>query len=210
MGKPSAKSSWFRARSSTLLSELSERFERHIFVALALSLILIGVAPLGGCGFRPLYGGNSITNSTVDDLSAIAVNSPEDSVGRTLRYDLLDVLNSDGNQPASPLYNLNLSPHSYSQDVAIQSNASVTRANVVLTVPFTLTSTKTGKTIFASTARSRTSYNRVQSEFSNLTASEDARQRIAKVVAEDIRLQLSVYFDRHPGGDHSDGMSPAK
>lgn len=203
MGKPSARSSWFRARSSILWSELASRFERHVFVALALSLILIGVAPLGGCGFRPLYGENGVTSSTVNDLSNISISSPEDTIGRALRYDLLDALNPDGNQPVSPLYNLKLTPYSYSQDVAIQSNASVTRANVVLTVPFTLTSVETGKTILASTARARTSYNRVESEFANLTANEDAKKRIAKTVADDIKLQLGVYFERHPGATAS-------
>lgn len=199
MGKPSARSSWFRGRSSISLSDLASRFERKAFVILALTLIVIGVAPLGGCGFRPLYGENSVSNSTVGDLANVSVNSPENEIGRALRYDLLDVLNPDGNQPASPLYTLNLTPYSYSQDVAIQSNASVTRANVVLTVPFTLTSVETGKTVFASTARARTSYNRVESEFANLTAGQDAQKRIAKVVVDDIKLQLSVFFDRNPG-----------
>src|SRR3569623_1587331 len=113
MGKLSARSSWFRGRSSISWSDLAGRFERHVFVALALSLILVGVAPLGGCGFRPLYGENGVTGSTVNDLGSIAVNSPENGVGRDLRYDLLDVLNTDGNQPASPLYSLNLTPYSY-------------------------------------------------------------------------------------------------
>ena len=182
-----------------LLSGLTRRVHRHGLAVLALSLILIGAAPLGGCGFRPLYGENSVSNSTVDELGSVAVISPENSVGRALRYGLLDVLNADGNQPVSPLYNLTLTPYSYSQDVAIQSNAAVTRANVVLTVPFTLTSVATGKTLLATTARARTSYNRVESEFANLTAEDDAKKRIAKSVADDIKLQLSVYFARHPG-----------
>lgn len=209
MGKPSARSSWFQARSSILWSDLGVRFERHFFVVLSLSLIMIAMTLLGGCGFRPLYGDNSATTSAVGALANVSVHTPEDTVGRALRYNLLDILNADGNQPVSPLYNLKLTPYSYSQNVAIQSDASVTRANVVLTVPFTLISVATGKSVFSSTARARTSYNRVESEFANLTASDAAKKRISQVVADDIKLQLSIYFDRHPSTDEATTAAPS-
>lgn len=205
MGKPSARSSWFRARSSTLWSEArristlalgASRLRSTLVVALLLAL----AAPLGACGFRPLYGSTGAETNTVSDLSSVAIFTPETNVGRNLKFNLLDTLNADGNQPVSPLYKLNLSAYSYSQNVAIQQNASVTRANFVLVVPFTLVSTATGKTLLKSTARRRTSYNRVESEFANISASQDAEERTAEAVAADIKLQLSVYFDRHPGG----------
>ncbi len=205
MGKPSARSSWFRARSSTLWSKAGQisaaaSVAAPLRSALGLVLLFALAAPLGACGFHPLYGSTGVETSIVGDLSSVTINTPDTAIGRSLKFNLLDTLNSDGNQPVSPLYKLNLRAYSYSQNVAIQEDASVTRANFVLVVPFTLVSTDTGKTLFKSTARRRTSYNRSESEFANITARQDAEKRTAEAVAADIKLQLSIYFDRHPGG----------
>lgn len=210
MGKPSAKSSWFRARSSILWSETlpsegarartAGRFALPLRSLLGLALLFALAAPLGACGFRPLYGSTGVETHTVGDLSSVAITAPDTSVGRNLKFNLLDTLNADGDQPVSPLYKLNLRAFSYSQNVAIQQNASVTRANFVLVVPFTLVSTATGRVMLKSTARRRTSYNRGDSEFANISAQQDAEKRSTDAVAADIKLQLSVFFDRHPGG----------
>jgi LPS-assembly lipoprotein len=193
MGKPSARSSWFPARSSISWSEIL----RRPFQLLAFLLLTGALLPLGGCGFRPLYGDHGATGgSTVNQLADVDVQSPETTVGRSLRYSLLDGMGTNGNAPVSPVYRLVLKPSSYTQDVAIQQDAAVTRANFVLVVPFTLVSTATNKTVFRSTARARSSYNRVESEFANLSAAQDAEKRVAEAVAEDIKLQVSVFFDR--------------
>lgn len=194
MGKPSARSSWFPARSSTSWSEIL-RTPLHLALLLVLAAALM---PLGGCGFRPLYGDHGAAGGSgvVSQLSDIEVIAPETTIGRSLKYDLLDSMGVNGNAPVSPLYRLTLRPSSYTQDVAVQTDATVTRANYVLVVPFALVSTATNKTIFHSTARSRSSYNRVESEFANLSAAQDAAKRVAEAVADDIKLQISVYFDR--------------
>ena len=90
-----------------------------------------------------------------------------------------------------------LSPSTYEEDVAIQQDASVTRKNIVLLVGFKLRRYGEDKPLLSSIARSRTSYNRVDSEFANIVASQDGLQRSAKMVADDIKLQLGVYFERH-------------
>ena len=57
---------------------------------------------------------------------------------------------------------------------------------------------ETGKPVMRSVARSRTSYNRVESEFANITAARDAEARVARDVAADIKLQLGVHFSSQP------------
>ena len=157
-------------------------------------LIVASALPLGGCGFRPLYGDRG-TESTVNKLADVDVSAPENEIGRLLKYGLLDRITETGYAPANATYKVVLSPTAYTEDVAVQQNAAVTRANFVLVVPFTLVGAD-GKTLFRSVARSRSSYNRVESEFANLTAAKDAHKRTAEAVADDIKLQLSVFFDR--------------
>lgn len=189
MAKLSARSSWSPAKSSTSLSDhMSQRFS--LIVVIGMSLML------SACGFRPLYGDNGVEASTYGDLGGISVSAPNTSVGRALKFDLLDTLNDNGDQPASPLYALTLKPQSYSLNVAVQQDATVTRRNLVLVVPFILRDIATGKILYNSTARARSSYNRVDSEFANLSATADAEKRTAQAVAADIKTQISVYFDR--------------
>jgi LPS-assembly lipoprotein len=97
---------------------------------------------------------------------------------------------------ASPAYLVELAPIIYNEDLAIEPDADVTRKNLVMVVPFRLIDTATQKTVLRSTARSRSSYNRVSSEFANIVAAQNAESRIARAIASDIKLQLSIYFDR--------------
>ena len=163
---------------------------------LAAALIALSlVAPLGACGFSPLYAeqdGFAVT----DALSQLDVSAPDNELGREIKYSLLDVLSSTGNAPANAPYRVEIAPVLYSEDVAIERDADVTRKNLALLVPFRLVDTQTKKTLLRSTSRSRSSYNRVQSEYANIVAEKDTRERIAKAAANDIKLQLSIYFDR--------------
>lgn len=188
MGNPSARSSSCRARSST-------SWFRRAAPAAAIALTLSAALSLGGCGFRPLYGDHGAA-SVVNGLSDIDVAAPATEVGRELKFALLDRFSQSGDAPVSPAYRLLLAPTSYTQDVAVQQNAQVTRANFVLVVPFRLVETAHNKTVLSSTARSRSSYNRVESEYANLVAANDASHRTAEAVADDIKLQISVFFDR--------------
>ena len=156
-----------------------------------LAFLVIGLA---GCGFTPLYAKHN--GDVTASLSNVAVEAPDTRLGRTLKYDLLDNLQAAGTPSASPEYVVKLSPRTYEEDVAIQQDASVTRKNVVLLVNFTLQRYDGEKPLLKSVARSRTSYNRVDSEFANIVASQDGLDRSTKMVAEDIKLQLGVFFDK--------------
>ncbi|MDP1625951.1 LPS assembly lipoprotein LptE [Parvibaculum sp.] len=167
---------------------------RARLAALLLALPLMAL-PLAGCGFTPLYADRT-SGSVASDLSMLDVSAPETRLGRELKYNLLDLLSSSGNPPANPAYRVVLAPTSYERDVAVEADADVTRKTLVVIVPFQLIDTGTNKAVLSSTSRSRSSYNRVTSEFANITAAEDTESRIAEMLAQDIKLQLSIYFDR--------------
>lgn len=191
MENPSEKSSSCRARSSTSWSD------RLGFGAqgLVFAFLLLTAPVIAGCGFTPLYAERGSV-SVAADLSTLDVRAPDTRLGRELKYNLLDLLSSSGNPPASPAYVVELAPTVYDEDLAIERDAEVTRKNMVMVVPFRLVDTATEAVVMRSTARSRTSYNRVDSEFANIVAAQDAESRTAKAIADDIRLQLSIHFDR--------------
>lgn len=165
---------------------------------LRLGALLLALLALPACGFTPLYAEHGDSAGVTAELAMLDVRAPETDLGRALKYGLLDLLSSSGNPPANPPYRVEMTPSLYEEDVAIEPDADVTRKNVVLVVPFRLVDTATGKPVLRSVARSRTSYNRVTSEFANITAARDAQARVARAVADDIKLQLGVHFNRQP------------
>ncbi|MBI1260259.1 MAG: hypothetical protein GC184_00895 [Rhizobiales bacterium] len=191
MENQSARSSLSPARSSISLSDpLSQRLRRILRACLAIGILL----PLAACGFKPLYAERANGTAITTQMSNIDVKGPETRVGRAIKYNLLDRLGSSGGGGAA--YRVEFTPSVYQEDVAIQQDADVTRNNVVVVVPFKLVDTATDKTIFKSVSRSRSSYNRVDSEFANIVAARDAEKRTSQAIADDIKQQLGIYFDR--------------
>jgi LPS-assembly lipoprotein len=171
----------------------------RLFAVAALALAI------AGCGFKPLYGDRSVMNIGTELANIdVGIAGDDGDVGRLIRYDLLDNLSSSGNPPGNPDYRVDLTTRFYEQDVAIQLDAEVTRSNVIVTVSFQLIDTHSGKVVLNSIARSRTSYNRVTSEFANITASQDAQRRTAKAIADDIKIQIAVFLDRKATKEASD------
>ena len=191
MENPSEKSLSCRARSSTSWSDRSRAGSQW----LALGMLLLVAPALASCGFTPLYAERGAASVSAD-LSALDVRAPDTKLGRELKYNLLDLLSGSCNPPSNPAYVVELAPTVYDEDLAIERDADVTRKNMVMVVPFRLVDTATNKIVMRSTARSRSSYNRVDSEFANIVAAQDAERRIARSIADDIKLQLSIHFDR--------------
>lgn len=187
----SGKSSSCRERSSISWSDRMGSGAQW----LALAFLLLTAPVIASCGFTPLYAERNSASVTAD-LSALDVRAPDTKLGRELKFNLLDLLSSSGNPPSNPAYVVELAPTVYDEDLAIERDADVTRKNLVMIVPFRLVDTATDKVVMRSTARSRSSYNRVDSEFANIVAAQDAESRIARAIADDIKLQLSIHFDR--------------
>jgi len=196
MENPFAKSLWFPARSSTSLPDMNR-------AAKALIGLLL-VTALAGCGFKPLYGERGVT-SLADTLSNIAVivDGGDGRVGRLVQYELLDNLSSSGVAPSNADYRVDLTTNFHERDLAIQRDAEVTRRSVIAMVTFRLVDMRTGEQVMRSVARARSSYNRVVSEFANITAAQDAQRRLAKTLADDIRIQIAVELDRIADKDPS-------
>ncbi len=162
---------------------------------------------LAGCGFQPLYGENNalsaegVPGNVVNELSQIAVyvSVSEDADGRgsglvgfETRNQLIDLLGSNGLSTAK--YNLRLQLRGVRRGLAVQSDASVTRFNYLLQGNYQLVDNASGSTVLSGRSRSFSAYNVVDSEFATVTARRDAEFRAARNIAEDMKLQLALFF----------------
>lgn len=167
---------------------------RPLAATFALGLL---AAALASCGFRPLYGGASGGETTVD-LSAVAVSEIPGRVGYELRNSLTDRLAPEGPAPERR-FELSATLNTAKRSLAIQSDETVTRYDLAVTVNFVLTEIATQKTLYKDSVKVETSYNVVNEDYSTLVSEKDAERRAAQQASEEIRTLLAVYFSRFSG-----------
>jgi LPS-assembly lipoprotein len=158
-------------------------------VRIAFVVALAGLC--AACGFRPLYGTGGADSRA---LASIFVEPVEDSGAYELRNTLIDLLDSDGSQ-AGKTYRLALTYKRTSQGIALQNDAAITRYNDTLTVDYVLRDAK-GTELTRGTKSNLAPVNVVQSPYATLVAQRDADRRSSQEIAEQIRIDLSLYFSR--------------
>jgi len=156
-------------------------------------ILSLGVAAvLAGCGFRPLYGGseNTAINS---QLGAIQIATIEDRVGQKVHNLLLDRLNPRG-RPQSPLYTLSLKAQISKEEIGLKITEVATRAKLTLSANYFLTDNQSGSILAEGSVRSVNSYNIPESEFARVTAENDATDRAAREISDEIKTRLGLLF----------------
>jgi LPS-assembly lipoprotein len=159
------------------------------------TLLLVGLlATLGACGFRPLYGGAE--NSAINQqLAHIEISAIEDRIGQQVHNLLLDRFNSGG-RPQKPFYTLTVRLAISTEEIGLKFTEEATRARLTLKVSYFLTDNGSGKILTEGGVRSVNSYNISDSLFSRLASEENAKERAAREVSDEIKTRLSLYFSQ--------------
>ncbi len=158
----------------------------------AAAILVVSVA---GCGFEPLYGRKSAGNVEAR-LSSVKIQTIPGRVGQQVHNYLLDRVNRDG-RPAEPLYLLSVTLEVNKVILGIQQDETETRAKLVILASVRLQDIVTEEVLLDRSARSANSYNIVGSAVATRSAEQDAIDRAAREVSDEIRLILSLYFRRH-------------
>jgi LPS-assembly lipoprotein len=168
---------------------------RRAFVALLASAPL-----LGACGFRPVYGpaADGAAGPAQEGLSQIAVGPLPERSGQLLRQALQERFERGGVGTVHR-YDLVVSFSVGQEGIAIQADSSSSRTRVIGTASWRLVGQDAQRTTLTSgTARSVDGFNVIdQQYFAADLESETVTKRVAEAVADQIALQLAVYFNRH-------------
>lgn len=149
---------------------------------------------LTGCGFTPIYRQDD-SGSVRQYLASIEVAPIGGHRGLQLRNRLTEKISPRGVADV-PQFRLSVNLESSTEAVLIQLDNSATRQNLRMKASFALTDLSSGATVFEGNSVSVASYNVVDSEFATISAEDNATERAAREIGEEIFDLLVVYFNR--------------
>lgn len=152
-------------------------------------ILLSSLWLLTACGsYRPLYGTNSNGGSVVAELAGMRVSDQKTRAGQLVRNDILSGITSDG----TSRYELRLMPTENSSSVSSLAGTNVKRMKYALSVTFELVDLNSGAVVKQGTSFSNISYDTVREPVADLQAANNARDRAAKEIGQDLRLRLAA------------------
>ena len=158
-------------------------------MVLRLLLLMVAFTGLFGCAdYRPLYGQNGSGHSVAADLAGVAVEEQGTRVGQIVRNDLLSGLGSN----PSARYSLRLSPIEKVLAVSTFSTSLASRYRYNLVVQYSLVNLASGETVTSGKSFSNVSYDNISQPVSDMAALNNAMERAAHEVAQDLRQRIAA------------------
>jgi LPS-assembly lipoprotein len=161
---------------------------------IALALALAAAAPLGGCGFTPLYAEGGVGGG----LTHIQVVAPQGRVGYLLREDLDDALGRAKGD--APQYRLEMVLTQVRQAHGLTANDTAQRYELDLTVIYTLIDIASGKVATTGEVTSDVSYDSTVQPYAGIAARTDTQDRQATDAAQKIEVRIAAWMAGHKAG----------
>jgi LPS-assembly lipoprotein len=153
--------------------------------------MMLALLTLSACGFHSVYGSHNGA-ATVAALGQVRINPIPERVGQILRNYLSDRMEPTGLRSAR--YTLDVSIGEQRADLGIQKDSTVTFSRMTVTATYILKDAATGAVLLTGNARADNSFNQLEGGFPSLSSQDDARQRAALTVGDEIVARLSIYL----------------
>ncbi len=157
---------------------------------IGLAVVLSAGLLASACQFRPLYGTAPAERSIAADLSTVDISRSGGRLVQLIRNRLISTMSPPG-KVGVPRYRLELDPVEKTSSVFVRSNTEVDRLSYKLSVKYSLYDVGGRRIVHTGGTFSIVSYDRVDSEFANVRAYKDAREKAAVTVADDIRKDIA-------------------
>jgi LPS-assembly lipoprotein len=162
-------------------------------------LSLCALAILSGCGdsgFRPLYGSSAIGGANVEEkLAAVDVAPIPGRVGQRIRNELIYQA-TGGGLPLPPEYRLDIAVREYVSSTLVQIDGNAAGQVYNLDASYTLVRISDKQVVAEGKSYARAGFERLTSIFANVRARENAENRAAKTVGEELRTRLMAHLSR--------------
>ena len=155
------------------------------------AVALAAVAPLGGCGFTPLYATPAVSPA----LASVETVMPGTSrTGFLLKEQLGKELGRDTDSPAH--YRLTMTLREFRVPRGVRVNNVANRYEIDVSASYSLSDAATAKVLYTGASTVEVSYDSADPPYAGVAANQDGEERAANQMAIQIRLALSRYFER--------------
>ncbi len=161
--------------------------------AFAIGLIMVmavGGCSDGGAGFRPLYGSAELGGAGVSEKLAMVDIAPiPGRVGQRVRNELI-FQSTGGGTPLPPEYRLDIAIRESISATLVRQDGNAAGQVYNLDASYRLIRVSDKKVVAEGKSYSRAAFERISSIFANVRAREEAENRAAKTVGEELRTRL--------------------
>lgn len=164
-------------------------------LVLAALIVAPLVAACGNGGFRPLYGSAALGGAGADErLAEVSIGTIPGRVGQQIRNELIFHATGGGGEVEQPKLRLDVAIRESVSSTLVQGDGDSRGQVFNLEARFKLIKIADNSVVFSGTSYGRAAFERYQSIFSNVRARENAEDRAAKVVGEDLKARLAAYL----------------
>ena len=155
------------------------------------SMAVLGLAGCSdGTGFRPLYGSVGVGGEKVEDkLAAVEIAPIPGRVGQRVRNELI-FQSTGGGAARTPEYRLNIVITESLTSTLVRLDGNATSQIYNVDAQYQLVRVSDKKVVATGRSSSRAAYERMTSVFANVRAREDAENRAARTLGEELRTRL--------------------
>lgn len=170
---------------------------RRALLGVCLAASLAAVAGCGDSGFRPLYAPTSTGEAASERLKEVDFALIPGRVGQRIRNDLIfESTGGGGAKATAPQYRFEVVLRETVISTLVDIKGQVSGAVYTLEASFRLIDARAKKVVFQGTSHARAPFERFDSIYSNVRAREDAENRAARTIADDLKTRLSAYLSR--------------
>ena len=162
--------------------------------ALALAAALTLTA-CGDAGLRPLYGPSMSGAHVSERMKEVDFAPIPGRVGQRIRNEMIFQTTGGGN-PLPPSYRLEVVLTESLTSTLVRVTGEAEGQIYAVQASFRLIDTKDKKVVFQGASHARAGFERFESIYSNVRGREDAENRVARTIAEDLKTRLAAYLSR--------------
>jgi LPS-assembly lipoprotein len=149
----------------------------------------------GDAGFRPLYAPSAAGVVASDRLKEVDFAPIPGRVGQRIRNGLI-FESTGGGYAAPPQYRFEVVVQENVTSTLVNTKGEVAGAVYQVQASFRLIDSKAKKVVFQGTSHARAPFERFESIYSNVRAREDAENRAARTISDDLKTRLAAYLSR--------------
>jgi LPS-assembly lipoprotein len=168
-------------------------------LARGLAVLIATVPALSACGsdgFRPLYAQSPSGAGMSERMAQVDISPIPGRVGQRIRNELIYQSTGGGTQ-SPPIYRLEVTLQESVLSTLVRPDGNALGQIYSMIATFKLVSLKdSNKVVMQGSSHGRASFERFDSIYSNVRAREDAENRAARTVADDLKTRVAIYLSK--------------